>query len=287
MSNDIDHMADNESATGRRLDRSQYSLEFCDTFEGPDLHSTKWIPSYLPQWSNTERARARYRLDSGVLALMIEEDQPPWSPEHNGGLRVSNLQTGVFSGPLGSTAGQHKFTEGLIVCEAQTEQRLYTPHYGLIEARVAAIADPACMVALWMIGFEDVPEQSAEICIFEIFGSDIGSDTAIAGLGIHPFGDPLLHDEFLKIQLDADVTDFHTYSADWTPDCVNFYFDDQFVAKVEQSPNYPMQLMLNVYEFEGAPPSPYPKKFLVDWVRGYQQADPAAARAKPASTVNV
>jgi hypothetical protein len=278
VSKDSERMASNGNVTGQELDRSQYVLEFSDTFEGPDLDRTKWIPSYLPQWSNTARAGARYHLDSGMLALMIEEDQPPWSPEHNGGLRVSNLQTGVFSGPPGSNIGQHKFTKGLRVSEAQNEQRLYTPHYGLIEARVAAIADPACMVALWMIGFEDAPDRSAEICVFEIFGSDVGSDAAITGLGIHPFGDPLLHDEFLKIQLAADVTDFHTYSADWTPDCVNFYFDDQFVAKVEQSPDYPMQLMLNVYEFEGQPASPYPKRFLVDWVRGYRHADPAAAR---------
>jgi Glycosyl hydrolases family 16 len=234
---DSERMASNESIIGQQLNRSQYILDFGDTFEGPDLDSTKWIPSYLPQWSTTERARARYHLNSGRLALMIEEDQPPWSPEHNGGLRVSNLQTGVFSGPLGSTIGQHKFTKGLRVSEAQKEQRRYTPHYGPIEARVAAIADPACMVALWMIGFEDAPERSADICIFETFGSDVGSGTAIAGLGIHPLDDPLLHEEFLKIQLAADVTDFHTYSADWTPDCVNFYFDDQFVAKVEQSPN--------------------------------------------------
>jgi beta-glucanase (GH16 family) len=135
------------------------------------------------------------------------------------------------------------------------------------------------MVALWMIGFEDAPERSAEICIFEIFGSSVGSGTATTGLGIHPFGDPLLHDEFLKIQLAADVTDFHTYSADWTSDCVKFYFDDQFVAEVEQSPNYPMQLMLNVYEFEGEAASPYPKRFLVDWVRGYRKADALAPGA--------
>ena len=33
-----------------------------------------------------------------------------------------------------------------------------------------------------------------------------------------------------------------------------------------------MQLMLDVYEFEGQPPS-YPKRFLVDWVRGYRKAE--------------
>ena len=267
----------------KELDRSGLVLQFEDTFEGPDLDSSKWIPRYLPQWSNSESARARYRFTSDGLVLMIEEDQAPWSPEHNGGLRVSNLQTGVFSGPLGSTEGQHHFTPGLRVTEAQAEQRLYTPHYGLIEARVAAIADPACMVALWMIGFEDIPENSAEICIFEIFGSDIGAGTAKVGMGVHPFGDPRIQDHFRKIELAADVTEFHTYSADWTADGVDFYVDDRFVAAVEQSPDYPMQLMLNVYEFEGASPSAstYPKEFLVDWVRGYRR-EPNPVAASPA-----
>ncbi len=264
-------MFNHGTAANQLLDRTKYILEFDDTFEGPDLDLTKWIPRYLPQWSNTDNARARYRQNSGILTLLIEEDQPPWSPEHNGGLRVSNLQTGVFSGPLGTNTGQHHFTTGLTVTEAQVEQRLYTAHYGLIEARVAATADPACMVALWMIGFEDLPERSGEICIFEIFGSEVGTSNAISGIGIYPFGDPLLQDEFLRIRLDADVTEFHTYSAEWTPESVSFYFDDKFVAKVDQAPNYPMQLMLNIYEFEDkTSSSPYPKEFPVEWVRGYR-----------------
>lgn len=262
-----------EGATPKQLDRTRYVLEFCDDFEEPNLDTSKWIPSYLPQWSSTERAQARFSIKSGMLTLLIEEDQEPWSPKYNGGLRVSNLQTGVFSGPAGSTIGQHKFAPGLRVSQAQNEQRLYTPHYGLVEARIAASADPASMVALWMIGFEDLPERSGEICIFEIFGSDVGLNTATTGVGIHPFGDPLLQDEFLKIQLAADVTDFHVYSAEWTPENVRFYFDDQLVARIEQSPDYPMQLMLNIYEFEGTPTPPYPKEFRVDWVRGYRPAE--------------
>jgi hypothetical protein len=263
----------NEYGTRKQLDRTKYALEFSDDFEEPNLDASKWIPSYLPQWSSAERAQARFSIKSGVLTLLIEETQEPWSPEHNGGLRVSNLQTGVFSGQAGSTIGQHKFTPGLRVNEAQNEQRLYTPHYGLVEARIAASADPTSMVALWMIGFEDLPERSGEICIFEIFGSDVGPNTAITGMGIHPFGDPHLQDEFLQIQLAADVTDFHVYSAEWTPENVTFYFDDQSIAKIEQSPNYPMQLMLNIYEFEGTSTPPYPKEFRVDWVRGYRPSD--------------
>jgi hypothetical protein len=53
--------------------------------------------------------------------------------------------------------------------------------------------------------------------------------------------------------------------------------DDQPVKTVEQSPDYPMQFMLDIYEFpeDGAAPGParpYPKEFVVDWFRGYRRS---------------
>jgi hypothetical protein len=42
-----------------------------------------------------------------------------------------------------------------------------------------------------MIGHEDEPEHSAEICICEIFGRDVAAEGAmVVGMGLHPFGDP-------------------------------------------------------------------------------------------------
>lgn len=252
------------------LDRSRYRLEFQDDFDGGELDDTKWIPHYLPQWSGQGRSRARYRQTGGLLLLSIDADQPPWSPEHTGAMRVSSLQTAVFSGPAGSEVGQHHFTTGLRVTEAQPERRLYTPHFGIIEARAAALGDPACMVALWLIGFEDEPQRSAEICVFEIFGSEVAREGAFVGMGVHPFGDPRIRDEFAKVPFEGDVTGFHTYSMEWTADAVRFFIDDSLVHSVNQSPDYPMQLMLNIYEFEEDPVASYPKEFAVDWVRGYR-----------------
>ena len=131
-----------------------------------------------------------------VLRLRIDADQPPWSPEWNGPLRVSSLQTGLFAGPVGSTTGQHRFRPDLVVREAQPSVALYTPRYGLFELRARAIADPVNMVALWMIGYEDDPRRSAEICICEVFGRDVGPTSARIGMGVHPFGDPLIRDDF-------------------------------------------------------------------------------------------
>jgi hypothetical protein len=56
--------------------------------------------------------------------------------------------------------------------------------------RARALDDPLNMVALWMIGLGDPPEQSAEICIFEIFGRDVEAHSASVGMGVHPFADP-------------------------------------------------------------------------------------------------
>jgi Glycosyl hydrolases family 16 len=261
--------------------KAGYELAFEDTFDGDTLDPTRWLPYYLPQWSSRQAAAASYQLGDGVLRLVIEADQQPWCPEFDGQTRVSSLQTGVFAGPVGSPVGQSHFRPGLLVRQAQDEARLYTPQYGLFELRAKATDDPACMVALWMIGVEDQPERSAEILICEIFGRDVTAGRAGVGMGLRPFGDPRIRDEFSVEDLAIDVRDFHLYAAEWTPEYVAFFVDHRLVKLVEQSPAYPMQFMLGIYEFpdDGQPgqePRPYPKQFVVDYVRGYRPTAPAA-----------
>jgi hypothetical protein len=193
-------------------------------------------------------------------------------------VRVSSVQTGVFAGAVGSTVGQHRFHPDAVIREAQENVRLYTPQYARIELRARAIDDPRAMVAFWLIGYEDEPERSAEICVCEIFGRDVAEDHAAVGMGLHPFGDPTIVDEFSAVRVPIDARDFHVYAADWTPDHVAFFVDGEPVKTVRQSPAYPMQLMLGIYEFPPhedapAPEEPYPKEFVVDNVRGYRLAD--------------
>lgn len=249
--------------------------EFEDTFEEPSLDRSRWLPYYLPQWSSRERAAARYETNGGRLRLLIAHDQEPWCPELDGDVRVSSLQTGVFAGPLGSQVGQHRFHPAAVVREEQTSERLYTPQYGRVEIRMKASDDPDVMVALWMIGYEDEPDRSAEICVAEIFGRDVGPARAAVGMGVHPFGDPRIEDEFAPEPLDIDACDYHVYAADWRHDRIVFSVDGSTVKTVHQSPAYPMQLMLGIYEFPtggGRAESDYPKVFEVDFVRGYRPA---------------
>ena len=223
-----------------------------DRFVAGELDESIWLPYYLPQWAGRESSRARYRIAGGCLELFIAADQQPWLPEVEGDLRVSSLQTGCFAGSVGSVVGQHRTSQALRVVEEQAMQRLVTPQFAAIELRARWKPVDAEMVALWMIGFEDEPERSAEICVCEIFGDEADAESALVGMGVHPFNDPEIQDDFTKVDATIDVSEWHDFAAVWTPDHVFFFIDGERVKHVEQSPQYPMQLMLSIYDF--APP---------------------------------
>jgi beta-glucanase (GH16 family) len=74
--------------------------------------------------------------------------------------------------------------------------------------------------------------------------------------------------------LPIDAREFHVYAVEWTPERVAFLVDDEVVRVVDQSPGYPMQIMLDVFALpgpDGAPPSgPWPKELVVDYFRGWR-----------------
>lgn len=248
-----------------------YVLEWSDEFDRLELDRQKWIPYYLPQWSSRQRSAPMYTFRDGHLVLQITEEQQPWCPEFDGEVKASCLQTGLFAGPLGSQHGQLHFNPDLVVREAQANQRLYTPQYGYFECRAKATKKHGNHVALWMIGYEDTPQNCGEINMFEIFGREVGPSSSTVRYGIHPWKDPKLTDEFFHTPLEIDATQFHIYAHEWTPTHIDFYVDHQKIRRIDQSPDYPMQLMLSIYELPDVDHSAaYPKEFVVDYVRAYQ-----------------
>ncbi|MGK5114342.1 MULTISPECIES: glycoside hydrolase family 16 protein [unclassified Geodermatophilus] len=219
--------------------------ELDERFPGESLDTDVWFPHYLPHWSSRAASAATWRVADGELHLTIPADQPLWCPDlHEEPLRVSCLQTG-------SSVGQQPFAEGLVVREEHAPFWGYTPRYGHLEVRMRARITGRSMVAFWLSGIEDRPEHSGEICVAEVFGDTVRDGTAAVGTGLHRFRDPRLTEDFGAERLPVDVARFHTYAVDWAPGSLVFSVDGDVVRRVGQAPDYPVQLMLGVFDFPG------------------------------------
>jgi Glycosyl hydrolases family 16 len=254
---------------------------FSDDFDASDLDLEVWIPHYLPMWSSRAESAATYAVADSELRLTIPPEQGLWcASDHDPPLRVSGIQSGVFSGPIGSTIGQQPFRDGPVVREFQPTQWGWTPQYGPLEIRARMDLSPRSMAGVWMAGLEDEPTHCGEILIFEVFGDatsvEDGRRTAAVGMGVRPFRDPTLTDGFSAPRLEIDVAEFHVYAAEWQLGRVDFLVDDEHVKTLHQAPDYPMQIMIAVFDFPGkADPDSnldHLPQLAVDYVRGSPSA---------------
>ena len=244
-------------------------MSFRDDFDGPCLDTGVWVPHYLPQWSSRAQSAATYLVADSELRLRIPGDQGIWcADDHHPPLRVSGVQSGVFSGEVGSTIGQQPFREGLVVREHQPAEWGWTPEHGVLEVRARMDLSPRSMASVWLSGLEDRPERSGEINVFEVFGD---APEAI-GMGIKKIRDPSLAHHFEAPTLPIDVSEHHVYTSDWRPGRVDFLVDDEHVRTVHQAPDYPMQMIVAVFDFpehaDAAEHTDHVPQLAVDYVRG-------------------
>jgi hypothetical protein len=120
---------------------------FRDDFAGTDLDRDVWTPHYLPQWSSRAASAAAYEVADSCLRLSVPADHPLWCPADHPPLRVSGVQSGVFSGPVGSTVGQQPVRPGAVVREEQPAHWGWTPRYGRLEMRARATLTARSMAA--------------------------------------------------------------------------------------------------------------------------------------------
>ena len=226
-----------------------------DDFDGPDLDESVWLPHYLPAWSSRSTTAATYSLQSSELTLSIPVEQRAWcAGDHTPPIRASGIQSGNWSGPVGSTRGQVRFREGQTVREEQERFEGWLPSGGTIGIRARMSLSPRSMAALWMSGFEDDPaqERCGELCVFEIFGNALGpadEPSAEVGVGIKAYRDPALTQDFGAPRVPIDVTRHHDYVVEWDADAAVFSVDGAEVRRCPKPPTYPLQLMLAVFDF--------------------------------------
>jgi hypothetical protein len=241
-----------------------------DDFAGGRLDPRRWVDHYLPHWTTPERSRARFDLDGAGLRLRIDHDQPGWR-EEDAPLRVSNLQTGTFSGPAGSPRGTHRHRDDLRVRTATPLRLLWSPSAGRVEVTVSATRDAGCMLAVWLVGTEHLsPGDRGEICLCEIDAGAVCPDRARARSGIKAHGDARLVTDMAEVTVDGDATRPHTWTAVWGAGSTVIGCDGVVLRRLRRAPAYPLFLMVDL--FEVAPPGPaadYPKSARVHRVRGW------------------
>jgi hypothetical protein len=230
-------------------------VQFIERFGRLDLD--RWTDAYLPAWSSRTAAAATLTTGAEGLDLSIPEDQPLWCPElHEPPLRVSAIHSANRSGPVGSTDAPQPFRSGLTVRERQPTMLGFVPHYGTIAVTCAAHLNQRSMFSAWMVGLEDLPDRSGEICLMEVFGATVRDGEASIGQGIHPFRDPALREDFSAEPRRLDISRSHTYSVEWAPGRIEFRIDGTTTRVADQAPDYPMMLILGLFDFPAEPGDP-------------------------------
>jgi hypothetical protein len=228
---------------------------FEDRFLGPGLDSATWFPHYLPAWSSRVISRASCLVDNAGLTLDIPVGHPIWCEgDHDPPIRVSGIQSGNWSGPVGTPRGQQRYREGLTVSEEQRRFEGWLPSSGHVEISARMDLSPRSMAALWLSGFEDddAQEHCGELCVFEVFGNALGpvvAPSAEVGVGIKAFRDPALTQDFAAPRLPIDVAEPHVYAVSWGAEQAEFTVDGTVVRRCPGPPTYPLQLMLAVFDF--------------------------------------
>lgn len=164
------------------------------------------------------------------------------------------MQTGNWSGRVGSLQGQQPFAPGLTVREPQPTTWGYTPHFGRLEVELSATVGPRSMFSAWMVGLEvESLEDCGEICLVEVFGNTVRDGQVGLGCGMKQIRDPRLQQEFAADPRPLDIAQRHVYAVDWRPDGARFSLDGELARTTEQAPDYPMRLILGLFDFPEHP----------------------------------
>ena len=248
------------------IPKAQWTLVWSDEFNGPQLDTSKWVYDIGGgKWGNQE--------------LEYYTDQ------------AQNIS--IKDGNLAIVARQEKHTDTNKTTWNYTSGRIktlgkFTQTYGRFEARIKIPFGQGIWPAFWMLG-EDIDKAGwpncGEIDIMENIGKEPSTvHGTIHGPG-YSGGEGIT--AAYSLQDNRRFADsFHIFAAEWEPDVIRFYVDDDLYAtrKPDDLPpakkwvfDHPFFLLLNLAVGGAWPGNPdsttvFPQAMLVDYVRVYRYA---------------
>ncbi len=179
---------------------------FFDDFYGPGLDTTKWNVETTGMHFNNE---LQAYVDSAATISIVKV-----AGAENGALQLQPRYAPGFV-----TKDGQKFD--FISARINTRDKVEIA-YGSISARIKLTEGAGLWPAWWMLGKGTWPE-TGEIDIMEYVGEKDWASAAIHGKGYS--GDAGLVDR-LYFAENNDVTQWHVYAVDWTPDSMVFKYDN-------------------------------------------------------------
>lgn len=174
-------------------------IVFFDDFTGPTLDRTKWNVRITGNTVNNEQ---QAYVDSGAT-LFIENGALVLQPQYSPGF-------------ITSEGRKFDFISGRIDTRSKVEFS-----YGTASARIKLTSGTGLWPAWWLLGTGPWP-ATGEIDIMEYVGEKDWASAAVHGPGYSgetPFVNRLY------FPADNDVTRWHIYAVDWTPDSLVFLYD--------------------------------------------------------------
>lgn len=188
-----------QSVKGDAGQSKKGKLVFFDDFSGVQLDRSKWNVETTGMHVNNE---LQAYVDSG-RTIYLENNHLVIQPRYDSGYVTKDGQRFDFISGRINTKNKFDFK------------------YGTAEARIKLVDGAGLWPAWWMLGNGEWP-QTGEIDIMEYIGEKDWASAAVHGLGYSgetPFVNRLY---FNKAN---DVTQWHVYAVDWTPDALVFKYD--------------------------------------------------------------
>lgn len=200
---------------------------FFDDFTAEKLDRTKWNVSVTREIYNNELQA--YIDSEETLYLHNEED------DANG---VLVIQPRFRKGYESSQGDRFDFVSGRINTRGRFEFK-----YGLIEARIKLPLGIGLWPAFWTLGTRGPWPCCGELDVMEYVGERDWISAAVHGPNYSGENAPVNKKYFLPPD---DVTNWHIYALDWTPDNFNFMVDGELIYRV----NYPMVRFFGPWVFD-------------------------------------
>lgn len=263
------------------LDRKVLIKTFSDEFDGFSWYAEDrykragggtWQTNFGYSWAKPDEMKNRTLPSNKELQLYVDTrfrgsgytmlDLNPFSVR-NGILAIKATHTPKNAQPY---TYDFPYVSGLI-----TTRRTFSQRYGVFEIRAKMPKGKGLWPAFWLLPIDG--SWPPEIDVLEI----LGHHPNILHTALHSGKISQKQSTRKENKIPDSSENFHTYSVDWGPEEIAFFFDDKEVARHPTPPDMhkPMFLLANlaVGGWAGVPDAAtsFPATYEIDWVRVYQK----------------